>query len=125
MKHENDVERYDWLHLSCKNLQFQERNKTIPVLSYIAFLFFKTENNIFIKKTKSYFPCLHSLVKISAKFVRTLTKFVKIPAKFVRTLDLRHLASWVFTDLLSSSPKRSPWFSPGYEVMKNMFYFLN
>ena len=34
-------------------------------------------------------------------------------------------ASRVFTDLLLNSPKRSPQFSPGYEDMENMFYFLN
>ena len=33
--------------------------------------------------------------------------------------------SRVFTDLLSNSPKHSPWFSPGYECTENMFYFLN
>ena len=33
-------------------------------------------------------------------------------------------ASWVFTDLLSNSLKRLPQFSPGYEGMENMFYFL-
>ena len=30
----------------------------------------------------------------------------------------------VFTDLLWNSPKRSSWFSPGYEGTENMFYFL-
>ena len=33
-------------------------------------------------------------------------------------------ASQVFTDPLLNSPKYSPWFSPGYEGMENMFYFL-
>ena len=32
--------------------------------------------------------------------------------------------SRVFTDLLLNSPKRSPRFSPGYDGMENMFYFL-
>ena len=32
--------------------------------------------------------------------------------------------SRVFTDLLSNSPKRSPWFSTGYEGTENLFYFL-
>ena len=31
----------------------------------------------------------------------------------------------IFTDLLSTSPKRSSRFSPGYEGTENMFYFLN
>ena len=31
----------------------------------------------------------------------------------------------VFTDQLSNSPKHLPWFSPGYEGMENIFYFLN
>ena len=29
-----------------------------------------------------------------------------------------------FNYLLSNSPKRSPWFLPGYEGKENMFYFL-
>ena len=62
------------------------------------------------------FPCLHSLLKTSAKFVRIL--------KQVKTLDYVSTASRVFTDLLSKSPKRSPPFSPGYEGTQNMFYFL-
>ena len=33
-------------------------------------------------------------------------------------------ASQVFTDLLLNSPKRLPWFSPGYEGTENIFYFL-
>ena len=33
--------------------------------------------------------------------------------------------SRVFTDQLSNSPKRLPWFLPGYEGMENMFYFLS
>ena len=33
--------------------------------------------------------------------------------------------SRVFTDLLSNSPKRSPWCLPGYEGREKMLYFLN
>ena len=33
-------------------------------------------------------------------------------------------ASRVFINVLSSSHKRSPWFSPGYEGTENMFSFL-
>ena len=54
-------------------------------------------------------PSIHSLVKTSAKVVRILEQ--KKPLT----------ASWVFTDLLSNSPKHLPQFSPGYE---SMFYFL-
>mgnify|MGYP001794243897 CR=1 FL=1 len=34
-------------------------------------------------------------------------------------------AFWVFTDLLSNSPKCSPRFLPDYEGTENMFNFLN
>ena len=37
---------------------------------------------------------------------------------------LEQTSSRVFTDLLSNSPRHSPQFSPGYEGLENMFYFL-
>ena len=81
--------------------------------SYIVFLFVKTENNNFIKEIKTCSPCLHSLVKTSAKFVRIFEQ-VK-PSTAFRG----------FTELLrSNSPKRSPRFSPGFEDTESMFYFL-
>ena len=59
--------------------------------------------------------CLYSVVKVSAKFVRTLEQ--------VKTSTV----SRIFSDLLSNSPKYSPKFSPGYEGTENiiMLYFLS
>ena len=56
-------------------------------------------------------PCLHSLLKTLAKFVRILEQ----------------VKTWDATDLLLNSPKRSPQLSSGYEGKENMtlFYFLN
>ena len=48
--------------------------------------------------------------------------------KFVRIIMQVKILDYVvsrFTNLLSNSPKCSPWFSPGYEGTENMFYFLN
>ena len=51
---------------------------------------------------------------------------MKTGAKFDGILEQvkTSIASRVFTDLLSNSPKRSPRFSPGYEGTENMFYFF-
>ena len=38
--------------------------------SYLVFLFVKAKNENFNKRNKTCFPCLHSLVKTSAKFER-------------------------------------------------------
>ena len=83
------------------------------IIIYIVFLFVKTENNNFIKEIKyavrASIACWkpqQSLWEFSSRW-KPLT------------------ASQVFVDLLSNSPKRSPQFSPGYEGMENMFYFLS
>ena len=53
--------------------------------------------------------------------------YMFVSAMFGRILEQMKTstASWLFTDLLSNSPKRSPQFSPGYESTENMFYFLS
>ena len=45
---------------------------------------------------------------------------MKTSAKFVKMLENVNTL-----DCVSNSPKRSPQFSPVYEGMENMFYFLN
>ena len=79
---------------------------------YIIFLFVNNENNNFLKEIKhvvcASIACWkpwQSLLEFSSRW-KPLT------------------ASWVSTDLLSNPPKRSPRFSPDYEGMENMFYFL-
>ena len=79
--------------------------------SYIVFLFVKTKNN-FIKEIKHVFRAFiacwkprQSLWEFSSRWKHST-------------------ASRVITDLLSNSPKRTPWFSAGYEGTKKMFYFL-
>ena len=81
--------------------------------SYIIFLFVNTENNSFIKEIKHV---VHVFI--------TCWK----PRKSLWEFSKRwkpSTASWVFTDLLSNSPKCTPRFSPGYESTQNVFYFLN
>ena len=97
----------------CLCLQVVRIYSFISLALYIVFQFVKTEDKKFYKRSKTCYQCLYSLVKTSAKFVGFLEQ-------------VKHsTASRVFTDLLSNSPKRSPLFSPGYESMENMFYFLN
>ena len=59
--------RMQWLSPSCENLQFQERN----IFTYIraSCIFFLFVNS---KRNKTWSPCLYSLVKTLAKFVRIL-----------------------------------------------------
>ena len=76
--------------------------------SYIGFLFVKTENNNFIIEIKHVFrDFIHSLLKISAKFVRILEQG--------KTIDC--VSGFQWSDLEFSQ-------SPGYEGTENMFYFL-
>ena len=76
--------------------------------SYIVFLFVKTENDNFTKLRVfiTWWKPRQSLWEFSSRWKPSI-------------------ASRAFTDLLSNSPKRSPWFSPGYEGTENMFYFLD
>ena len=93
--------QYGWLCLQVVRIySFVKEIKLYIRASYIFFLFVKTENNNFIKKIK------HVLRPFTSRWTPST-------------------ASWVFTDLLSNSHKRLPWFSPGYEGTENMFYFLN
>ena len=71
MKHENDVSNVVWLSPSCDNLQYALR-----ILSFSKFLRLKI---IIYKWNKICCPCIHSLLKTSAKFVRVL--------EHVKTLD--------------------------------------
>ena len=71
MKHENDVSNV--IDCGSELWEFTVR------ASYIVFLFVKTENNNSIKEIKTCCPCLHSLLKTSAKFLRILEQ--------VKTLD--------------------------------------
>ena len=41
-------ERYNWLSLRCKNVEFHERNITLLSVPYIVFLFVKSENMIIL-----------------------------------------------------------------------------
>ena len=81
--------------------------------SYIVFLFVMTKNDNFINEIK------HVLCAFIAwwKPWQSLWEF----SSRWKPLTL----SRVFTDLLLNSPKHSLRFSPGYEGMENMFYFLN
>ena len=81
--------------------------------SCIVFLFFKTENNNFIKEIKHV---VHASIACW------------IPQQSLWEFSGRwkpSTASWDFTDLFLNSSKGSPRFSPGYEGMENMFYILN
>ena len=46
------------------------------------------------------------------------------PRQSLREFSSRRLRLGPFTDLLSNSPKRSPWFSQGNEGKEKMFYFF-
>ena len=81
--------------------------------SYIVFLFVNNENNNFIKEIKH----------VVCAFIASWNPRQSLWEFSSRWKPLT--ASWVFTDLLLNSPKRSPQFSPVYEGMQNMFYFLN
>ena len=99
MKHENGASYVVWLPPSCENLQYALR-----ILSF-SLLIMKI---IISEKNKTCCPCLHNLLKTSAKFVRIHEQVITDQ----------------IIDLLSNSPKRLPRFSPGNEGTKNMFYFL-
>ena len=79
---------------------------------YIIFLF-KTENNNFIKEIKH-------VLRASIAWWKPLQSLWQFSSKWKPSTTSR-----VFTDLLSNSPKRLPWFSPEYEGTENMFCFLN
>ena len=68
IKHENDVNDMIGCLRVLRIYSFMKEIKLYKRVSYIVFLFVKTGNNSFIKKNKSCYPCLHSLVKTSAKF---------------------------------------------------------
>ena len=83
--------------LSCKSLQFHERNVTFYIrASYILFLFAKSEleNNNFIKEIK----------QVLSAFIARLAK---ISAKFVRILEQVKLIFDCVSGFSSNSPKRS------------------
>ena len=77
MKHENDVTHIIGSLQVVKTYSFMKEIELYLRALCVVFLFVKLENN-FIKEIK-HFPCLHSLVKTSAKFVRFLEQ--------VKTLD--------------------------------------
>ena len=81
--------------------------------SYIVFLFDNNKNNNFIKEIKH-------VVRASIACWKPRQCLWEFPSRWKRST-----ASWVYTKLLSNSPKCSPGFSPGYEGTENMFYFLN
>ena len=103
MKHKNGVSNVVWLSLSCENLQY-----TLLISSF-SLLTMKIIKN-FIKEIKH--------------FVRASIVCWK-PWQSLWEFSSRWNVSRVFTDLLLNSPKHSPRFSPGYEGMENMFYFLS
>ena len=104
MKYENDMSNMVGSDLQVvRSYSFMEK-------MCIVFLLIKMENNSFIKKKKTFFPCLHSLVTNKAKVWDNS-----------RAGEKPSTASWIFTDLLSNSPKRSPRFSPGCEGTENLF----
>ena len=108
MKHENGVSKVVWLSPSCENLQYALR-----ILSF-SLLRLKIINIInFIKEIKH-------VVRASIVCWKPRQSLWEFSSRWKLST-----ASWVFTDLLSNSPKRSPWFSPGYEGTENMFYFSN
>ena len=99
MKHENDVTHIIGSLQVVKTYSFMKEIELYLRALCVVFLSVKLENNF--KKEIKHFPCLHSLVKTSAKFVRFLDQ-VKT---FECVLD--------FTDLFLNSPKHLPRLSPG------------
>ena len=73
---------------------------------YIVFLFVITEIN-FIKEIKH-------VLRAFIAWWKTFQSLYKFSSRLKPST-----VSWVFTDLLSNSIKRSPQFSPGYEGTKN------
>ena len=92
--------------VSWKNLKYTDTH------CMTVFLFIKTENDNFLEEMKQV---IHAFIAWW-KPPQSLWEF---SSRWKPTT-----ASRVFTNLLSNSPKRSPWFSPGYESTENMFYFL-
>ena len=80
---------------------------------YIVFLFVNNENNNFIIEIKH-------VVRTSIAWWKPLQSRWKFSSRWKPSTMSR-----VLTDLHSNSPKRSPWFSPGYEGTENMFYLLS
>ena len=78
----------------------------------------------FMKKNKVYIRASYSV----SLFVTTKNNFIKGKIHALRAFIgwwKPSTASWVFTNLLSNSPKCSPQFLPGYEERENVFYFLD
>ena len=94
-------------------LTFSELWEFTVHASCIVCLLVKTENNDFIKE-------LNDVVLASIACWKRWQSLWEFSSRWKPSI-----ASWVFTDLLSNSPKRLHWFSPSYEGMENMFYFLS
>ena len=99
IKHENDVKNMVGCLQVVRIYSFMKEIKLYIHDSYIVFLFVKSGNDN-VKRIRTFWPCLYTLIKTSAKFVRVVEQ--------VR----------VFSDLLSNSPKLSPQFT------KKIFYLL-
>ena len=89
---------------------------------YIVFPFVKTENNNFIKtENNNFIKEMKYVVRDSIACWKPRQSLWEFLSRWKPST-----VSQVFTDiLLSNSPKRSPPFSPGYEELENMFYFLS
>ena len=90
---------------------FMEEIKVYIHDLYIVFLFVKTENK-FIKEIKHVLCAFITWWKTLQSLWELLRRWKPLTV------------SRVFTDLLSNSSKRSPWFSPGYESREHVL-FLN
>ena len=82
-------------------------NQNSKRLSNQALFRLRRVSNSFFKFSKRCLPCLHSLLKTSAEFVRILEQ--------VKNLDWPRWKA-------GEKPRR---FSSGYEGRENMFYFLS
>ena len=112
LKHENEVRNMVGCLQVVRIYSFKKEIEVYIYTSYIVFLFVKMKNN-FIKEIKHVSRVFIAGWKPRQSFWELSNRW-KLPT-----------VSRVFTDLLSNSPKGSPWFSPSYEGTENMFYFFN